>query len=188
MTGSKSLYVNHSRKNHFGLRFQQNKELVIIPNGKQATVTVAKEIAGLSKGLQERIGLLEGTADLLAERQAYILGRADKQTDMNKATKTERSAASTIRTGMKEGLKGWLKDGNLAEFEKQETALAEASKVVSVKSKPFRKEIAPLAKGIKFINNVCIPDTLDQLGIKPKAAFVLSEFIQSRMKEQEDNA
>jgi len=143
----------------------------------QKTVQIPKEV-------QEELTNLRGFRDLLAERTGYMLGRKAKQTDMNKATKTEREKANAIRIVIRKGIPKWIADSNVTEYEKQTKALTDASAAVSKKSKPFRTEISPLTRAVKYIDTVAVPESLKLLGVKPEATFSLSDFMQAELEKQ----
>ncbi len=141
----------------------------------------------IPKAIEEELGNLRGFRDLMAERTGYYLGRTAKMAEMNKATKTERKTASGIRTVIREGIPQWIADSNVTEYEKQTGLLAEASKVVSEKSKPFRVQIKPLTQAVKYIDNIAVPAVLEQLGVKLQETFTLSDFIKAKLEEQKNN-
>ena len=143
----------------------------------QQTVQIPAEV-------QEELTNLKGFRDLLAERTGYMLGRKAKQAEMNLATKKERKTATDIRKTIRESIPQWIADTNVTEYEKQTKALEDASEIVSKKSKPFRTEISPLTKAVKYIDTIAVPESLKLLGIKPKATFSLSDFMQAELEKQ----
>ena len=149
--------------------------------GNQTAVQVPKE----ETLTPEQISVLIGFRDLLTERVCYSMGRAEIRAKMSKATKKERKNASGIRAGIKENLVQWVTDGNITEYEKQTALLTDASEIVSKKSKPFNKEISPLTKAMKFIDNIAVPDALGVMGIKPKPRFSLSDYMVAQLEKQE---
>ena len=138
----------------------------------------------LPKAVQEELNNLRGFKDLMAERTGYYLGRVETMAKMNTATKTERRTATDIRKVIKEGIPQWIADSNVTEYEKQITALADASEIVTKKSKPFRTEIAPLTKAVKFIDNVAIPESLKLMKVTVQPRFSLSDFMQAELEKQ----
>ena len=147
----------------------------------------AQAIVQLPVEVQEELTNLRGFKDLLAERTGYMLGRKAKQTEMNDATKTERKTVSTIRNNIRENIPQWITDANVTEYEKQTKALADASKIVSEKSKPYRTEISPLTRAVKFIDTVAIPESLKLMGVKVQPRFSLSDFMQAELEKQKKN-
>lgn len=137
--------------------------------------------------VQEELENLRGFRDLLAERTGYMLGRKIKQGEMNDATKTERKKANGIRKVIKEGIPQWIADSNVTEYEKQTSALVDASEIVTKKSKPFRTQIAPLTKAVKYMDNVAIPESLKLLGVTIQPTFSLSDFMQAELEKQKKN-
>jgi len=149
--------------------------VIVLPT--QTTVQIPEEV-------QEELTNLRGFRDLVAERTGYMLGRKAKQAEMNEATKKERKKANEIRKTIRENIPQWIADANVEEYEKQTKALADASKVVSEKSKPYREVINPLTKAIKFIDTVAVPESLKLLGVQPQPRFSLSDFIQAELEKQ----
>jgi len=143
-----------------------------------------QQIVQIPEAIQEELTNLRGFRDLLAERTGYMLGRKVKQGEMNTATKKERKKATDIRKVIKEGIPEWIKDANVKEYEKQTKALTDASEIVSKKSKPFRTEISPLTKAVKFMDNVAIPESLKLLGVTIQPRFSLSDFMQAELEKQ----
>ena len=86
--------------------------------------------------VQEELENLRGFRDLLANRTGYMLGRKAQQKKMNTASKKERETANDIRKVIKKGIPQWVADANVTEYEKQIKALADASAIVSKKTKP----------------------------------------------------
>ena len=143
----------------------------------QATVQIPAEV-------QEELTNLRGFRDLLAERTGYMLGRKVKQGEMNDKTKKERKTANDIRKNIRESIPQWIADSNVDEYEKQTSALADASEIVSKKSKPFRTQIAPLTKAVKYMDNVAIPESLKLLGVTIQPTFSLSDFMKAELEKQ----
>jgi len=143
----------------------------------QATVQIPVEV-------QEELTNLRGFRDLVAERTGYMLGRKAKQAEMNLATKKERKKANDTRKTIRESIPQWIADANVTEYEKQTKALADASEIVSKKSKPFRTEISPLTKAVKYIDTVAVPESLKLLGVQPQPTFSLSDFMQAELEKQ----
>jgi len=146
----------------------------------QQTVQIPEQV-------QEELTNLRGFRDLLAERTGYMLGRKVKQGEMNEATKTERKKTSAISKTIRDSIPEWIKDANVEEYEKQKKAYADASEIVSKKSKPFRTQIAPLTKAVKFMDNVAIPESLKLLGVTIQPTFSLSDFMQAELEKQKKN-
>ena len=152
--------------------------MIILP--AQATVQIPAEV-------QEELTNLRGFRDLLAERTGYMLGRKVKQAEMNTATKTERKKANGISKTIRESIPQWIADSNVTDYEKQTSALADAREIVSKKSKPFRTQINPLTKAVKYMDNVAIPESLKLLGVQPQPTFSLSDFMQAELEKQKNN-
>jgi len=143
-----------------------------------------QQIVQIPEKVQEELTNLRGFRDLLAEKTGYMLGRKVKQGEMNEETKTERKNASAISKTIRDSIPEWIKDANVTEYEAKKKAYADASEIVSKKSKPFRTQIAPLTKAVKFMDNVAIPESLKLLGVTIQPTFSLSDFMQAELEKQ----
>jgi len=151
--------------------------MVVLPKkGSEATAVTVE--------VEQELTLLRGFRDLVGERFGYWMGRRLTQQELNDATKEERKVTREIRKTIKDNLPTWIENADIDSFNGKNEELAEANKVVKEKSKPFREKIAPLSKGIRYIDNIAIPDALKELGTPVQPRFKLSEYIDKRIAEQ----
>ena len=143
--------------------------------------TASAEVVELTPEVE--LKLLQGFRDLVAERTGYHIGRKLTQEEMSKATKTEREAVRDIReeiTG--DNLIAIITESNIEAYNDALKRLKSARKVVTKKAKPFRAKIAPLAKAVKYIDNVAIPDALRELGTPVQPRFSLSKWVKDAIE------
>jgi len=142
-----------------------------------------KQFPELAQELNNR----RGFCDIVAEKHAYVLGRAGLVKKMNDANRKERETASDIKKTIRESIPKWIKEANTEEYEKQVQASKDASKIVSDMNKPFRTQITPLTRAIKFIDNIGVPSLLTELGYNVVPAITLSDLITKKLEEQKNN-
>jgi len=150
--------------------------MVVLPKTPKAEAVVVE--------VEEELTLLRGFRDLVGERFGYWMGRRLTQQELNDATKEERKVAREIRKTIKDNLTTWIENADIDSYTTKTEELTGANKVVKEKSKPFREKIAPLSKGIRYIDNIAIPDALKELGTPVQPRFTLSNYIETRIKEQ----
>ena len=153
----------------------------IVITDKQMT-KLTKQFPELAQELNNR----RGFCDIIAEKHAYVLGRAGLVKQMNDASVKERKTASNIRKTIRDSIPTWIKESNTEEYEKQVQASKDASKIVSEMNKPFRTQITPLTRAIKFIDNIGVPALLTELGYNVLPAITLSDLITQKLEEQKN--
>ena len=139
--------------------------------------------------------LLEGFADLVAERYGYWAGSRLTRQEMNKAVKDSAKALSEQRKSLRqtvedreEFVKRFLADPSDDELRQtilnHDKDIITAEKDIGVKSKALAKEkkpyldkVKPLTSGVKYIDTVAIPDSLKELGKPVQPRFSLSKLI-----------
>jgi hypothetical protein len=135
--------------------------------------------------------LLEGFADLVGERYGYFMARRLTQQDMGEKCKAELKA---VREKNKEISEAWDKLLETPTAEIVETIkagmteLKDLRKTASDATKPFRDKIAPLAKAMKWMDNVAIPDSLKELGKEVAPRFSLSEVVTKALEAAKKRA
>jgi len=132
----------------------------------------------------EELVLLEGFRDLVGERYGYFLGRKIKAKQMNEETAEERKAVSDIRKTIAESIPDWIENANVKEYNAQKKALKDADAKRKKVQAPFRKEITPLAKAVKYMDSTAIPDALKELGAEPTPRFSLSDYVKEAIEAQ----
>jgi len=153
-------------------------------------VATNKRMAKMEKQfpeLAQELNNRRGFCDIVAEKQAYVLGRAGITKKMNDASVKERKTASNFRKTIRDSIPKWIKESNTEEYETQVQAAKDASKIVSDMNKPFRTQITPLTRAIKFIDNIGVPELLTELGYNVVPAITLSDLITRKLEEQKSN-
>lgn len=154
--------------------------------GKAQTTQVEK-VPEYVEPTQEEVTLLRGFSDLVGERFGYWVGRRVKQAEMNEATKTEREAVRDLRKAVTgDNLVQIITDADIDGFTAKLKEIEEAQKVVRTKSEPFRTVMKPLAKAIKYMDTVCIPDSLTQLGKPVQERFSLSQWVTDALEAEKN--
>jgi hypothetical protein len=128
--------------------------------------------------------MLEAFAELVSERYGYWMGRRLTQQDMSEQCKEELKAVRDKRTELSDNIDQFLEtpiDDLKTTIKANQKDLASLRKVVAEKTKPFREKIAPLAKAQRYCDNVCIPDSLKELGHPVAPRFSLSDWIEKAL-------
>lgn len=134
-----------------------------------------------------RLDLLEGFADLVSERMGYWAGRRSKQTEMAEKCKTELEALRKKRGEIADGIEELLEKEDQATRDAIHTARKELKplmKKAKNATQPFREKIGELAKAVKLLDNVTIPDSLKELGKQVVPRFSLSEHVAKALAAQ----
>jgi len=127
--------------------------------------------------------LLRGLRDLVGERWGYFLGRRLTQQDMNDKTEAERKVVAEARekiTG--DNLKEIIANKDVEGYEKGLASVESARKALNKVAKPFREKMSPLAKAVRYIDSVAIPDGLKELGTPVQPRFSLSKWIDDALE------
>jgi len=135
--------------------------------------------------LDERGQLLDAFAQLVAERYGYSVARRVKQAEMSVATEALRQDATALRGRITESIESLIKEPKVetAATITEARASLEAKKAeISSVSKPYREAMSPLNRGVRFFDNVIIPDSLKQLGYPIQPIFNLSDHVKEKME------
>lgn len=134
-----------------------------------------------------RLDLLEAFAELVAERYGYYTARRLKTAEMNEAVKDLSKNLREIRKSLNTAVEEYIKepsDGLREQIFKAREAIAEKKPVLKEKKAPYMKEITPLAKAVRYMDNVAIPDSLKELGHPIQPRFSLSEWVKKAVEAQ----
>ena len=126
-----------------------------------------------------RLEMLEMFADLVAEQVGYKLGRKANVSEANKTVKADATKAREIGKEFKEAISALRKEPNEANAktaDEKENALVAQRKVVAKARKPFNEKNKPLTDGVKYIENIALPDSLKELGKTVAPRFSLSDW------------
>jgi len=145
-----------------------------------------------AKGTQETVpvevdrqALQEAFVELVSERYGYWLGRRVTQQEMATATKeqskTVRELNKTVNTNIEAYIENASDDLKTKIVTGRKT-VAEAKKILKEARAPFMKKMAPLAKAVRYCDNVAIPDSLKELGHPIQPRFSLSAWVQDAIK------
>lgn len=136
---------------------------------------------------EQRVAMLEGFADLIAEQYGYKFAKKEVQKDLNEATAVNRKKFSEF---------GKTISGKIEEL--IETPSAEAAQAIKGTRKerahiaellkksrtPFQEKVKPINAAIKYIEKVSIPDALNYLGKPVVPLFSVSEEIQKGIEQE----
>jgi len=122
---------------------------------------------------------------LIGERWGYFLGRKLKMQEMAEKTKeqakTARELAKTERTSIEEYIEKPTDAGKTAILNTRKN-LKSARETLKTARKPFMEKITPLAKAVRYCDNVAIPDSLKELGHPVAPRFSLSDWATDAIK------
>jgi hypothetical protein len=144
---------------------------------KQAQESVPVEV--------DRQALQEAFVELVGERYGYWLGRRVTQQEMATATKDQAKAVRELAKTVNTAIESYIaepSDDLKTQIITGRKNLATAKKTVKTAREPFQKKIAPLAKAVRYCDNVAIPDSLKELGHPIQPRFSLSDWVQDAIK------
>jgi len=146
---------------------------------KQAQETVPVEV--------DKQALQEAFVELVGERYGYWLGRRVTQQEMATATKDQAKTVRELTKTVNTAIEGYIADASddlKTTIVTTRKTLAEAKKTVKEARAPFMKKIAPLAKAVRYCDNVAIPDSLKELGHPIQPRFSLSAWVQEAIAQK----
>jgi regulator of sigma D len=103
---------------------------------------------------------------------------------MKDATVEQRKASNEARKYLRQNLEEFIKNGDFEGYKKALEEVEKTGKTLKEARKPHVAKISPLRKGIKYIDNVAVPDSLKELGVNVQPAFSLSEWIKKTIESQ----
>jgi len=131
--------------------------------------------------------LQEAFVELVNERWGYYVGRRVTQQDMTSATKdqakTVRDLAKSVNTAIEEYIAN-ASDDLRTQILNGRKAVADAKKTLKTARAPFQKKMTPLAKAVRYMDNVAIPDSLKELGHPIQPRFSLSDWVQTAIAQK----
>jgi len=146
------------------------------------------EAVVLPEQIQQELTLLRGFRDLVAERVAYAMGVQAINEEMREKTEAERTNANNARKFLRENIETFIKNADIEGYKKALEEIDKASKKLKEARKPFVEKITPLRRGIRYIDNIAVPESLKELGVTVQPAFSLSEWIQKTLEERKRKA
>ena len=127
-----------------------------------------------------RVDLLEGFADLVGERMGYFMARRLKQKEMGEKCEKELKAVRDMNSSLHDNIVDLIEEEKPElrdTIHKEQKELKGLQKTAAEATSPFREKIGELAKAVKYIDNVFIPDSLKELGKAVAPRFSLSEHV-----------
>lgn len=146
----------------------------------QQAVTIPKEIAKQIKGLEEKVTLLTGFRDLVAERTGYMFGAKALSTTMSEKTEKERKVVREKGKNLKEAFTTLIEQPTKKHSENFLTVqkeVDEARKANKTAREPHMEKITPLRRAVRYLDVVAVPDALKELGVKTLPRFSLSDWV-----------
>jgi hypothetical protein len=152
-----------------------------MPKGKAEAQTVTVEAEA------KRLDLLEAFAELVSERFGYYTARKLKMAEMNEEVKDLNKELREIRKSLNTAIEEYIKepnDGLREQIFKCRQAIEEKRPIIKERKAPFMKEINPLNKAVRYMDNVAIPDSLKELGYPVQPRFSLSDWVKKGIESQ----
>jgi len=129
--------------------------------------------------------LTSAFVELVGERYGYWLARRMTQQDMAEKTKEQskvaRELAKTEHTKIEEFIEN-PSDEIKTVIVTTRASLKDARATLKEARKPFMEKITPLAKAVRYCDNVAIPDSLKELGHPVAPRFSLSDWAKEAIK------
>jgi len=152
--------------------------------GKAGQVQAEAAALVVPKEVEEELTLLRGFRDLVAERTGYALGVIALNAEMKEATAEQRKANLDARKHLRKSLEDFIKNADFEGYKKAVEEIEKTGKALKEARKPHMAKITPLRRAIKYIDNVAVPQSLEQLGVKVQPAFSLSDWIKKAVESQ----
>jgi regulator of sigma D len=103
---------------------------------------------------------------------------------MKEATAEQRKANLEARKHLRKSLEDFIKNADFEGYKKAIEEIEKTGKALKEARKPHMAKITPLRRAIKYIDNVAVPQSLEQLGVKVQPAFSLSDWIKKAVESQ----
>jgi len=134
----------------------------------------------------EELTLLRGFRDIVHERWAYMLGRKLKQSEMTEKTEKERKVVATARKDLKDSITKIIENADMKGYVAKQESIKKANEALAEVAKPLREPISVLAKGVKYMDTVAIPDALNELGKPVQPKFSLGKWLDDALVAQKN--
>lgn len=152
---------------------------------KQKMAEVQAEALVIPEAVQEELTLLRGFRDLVAERVAYMLGAKALNAEINEKTAEQRKAFNEASKHLRDNIETFIKNGDYEGYQKAlEDKVAKSKILRQAKKENGFEKVTMLRKGIRYIDNVAVPDSLKELGVQIQPAFSLSEWIKKAVESK----
>jgi hypothetical protein len=146
--------------------------------------TATAEATLIPEEVQKELVLLRGLRDLNAERVGYAMGKSALSKERSNATAEHRKAVTEARKFLKDNIETFVAKGDVEGYKRAVEAKEKAQEALNKASAPYNEKISPLAKAIKYIDNIAIPTFLVTLGVEPKPTFAISEWVANKLEEE----
>jgi regulator of sigma D len=153
-----------------------------MPKGKAESVQAEAQALVIPAEVEQELTLLRGFRDLVAERTGYALGVSALNAEMKDATVEQRKASNEARKYLRQNLETFIQNGDFEGYKKALEEVHKTGEALKEARKPHMVKISPLRKGIKYIDNVAVPDSLKELGVTVQPAFSLSDWIKKAVE------
>lgn len=156
---------------------RRNKGQSAVVIGQPELPTIEEEVL---PQVPTRVDLLEGFADLVGERMGYFMARRLKQKEMGEKCEKELKAVRDMNSSLHDNIVDLIEEEKPElrdTIHKEQKELKGLQKTAAEATSPFREKIGELAKAVKYIDNVFIPDSLKELGKAVAPRFSLSEHV-----------
>jgi regulator of sigma D len=153
-----------------------------MPKGKAESVQAEAQALVIPAEVEQELTLLRGFRDLVAERTGYALGVSALNAEMKDATVEQRKASNEARKYLRQNLETFIQNGDFEGYKKALDEVHKTGEALKEARKPHVAKISPLRKGIKYIDNVAVPDSLKELGVTVQPAFSLSDWIKKAVE------
>jgi len=177
-----------------GLRGGENSFLksegvsFLIPKGrilskeqkKRTSQTTAEQVTQPT-----RLELLEGFVNIVGEQVGYKLAIRAHREEMGEKTEKEAKAVREASTALGKSMDALIEtptEDFAHEVLANQKALKAAKETAKKVRKPFMEKITPLAKAVKYIENVAVPDSLKELGQPVVPVFKLSDWVEKALE------
>jgi flagellar biosynthesis/type III secretory pathway protein FliH len=153
-----------------------------MPKGKAESVQAEATALVIPAEVEQELTLLRGFRDLVAERTGYALAVSALNAEMKDSTAEQRKASNEARKALRQNLETFIQNGDFEGYKKAVEEVKKTGEALKEARKPHMAKISPLRKGIKYIDNVAVPDSLKELGVTVQPAFSLSDWIKKAVE------
>jgi len=130
----------------------------------------------------------EAFIELVGERYGYWLARRATQVEMADKTKEQAKNARELAKTERKSIEEYIEkptEAVKAAILNTRKSLKTARETLKTARKPFMDKISPLAKAVRYCDNVAIPDSLKELGHPVAPRFSLSDWAKEAIKPKQ---
>jgi hypothetical protein len=136
---------------------------------------------------EQRVQMLEGFADLVAEQYGYMLAKKEIQKEQNEKTAADRKKFSEAGKTISEKVELLIETPTKETADEIKTTRKERANIAGLLKKarePFQEKAKPITAALKHIAKVAVPDALHYLGKTVVPRFTVSEEIQAGIEAE----